>query len=325
MSLNLGLACITSSDLKMLNQKNWKKITAILVTALFLASLTALANAANETSSKSSGNGSPEPSQAQTSNGQENTTPTANPDNLTSNNPNSKPTDDCNGTSNAYGQGNSELMIPGGVTANTTYCNRTDVTPKAEMEQVRAGEPMLFRYRNMTMLMNCTNNCSVVVTADETVTPKILGLSIDSQENLTVAMNMYGSPLQGEMVTERTLNFYVGIEPNNQEQIRGQIRLYINQTELQQELNREVNASQLTWMFWNITSAQWQAVPSFIDDSGYLVCNTNHFSTWTVAEIEQATQPIENLDTANMTYIIVGVVVAVIALVATVTILKKKK
>ena len=69
---------------------------------------------------------------------------------------------------------------------------------------------MLFRYRNMTMLMNCTQNCSLVVSADSTVTPKILGLSIDSPQNMTVAMNLYGSPLQGEMIAERNLNFYLG-------------------------------------------------------------------------------------------------------------------
>ncbi|MGD6933470.1 MAG: hypothetical protein ACQCN5_04605 [Candidatus Bathyarchaeia archaeon] len=329
MSLNSESRMYYDSDLIMNNQ-NWKKISAILVAVLVFASLTAFTNAAiaqnyGNSPTPSGGNGSPEPSQTQTNSSQGNnsTTPSTNQNSTATSTQNSTQTSTSNSTSSGSIQ--SGPMMPGGLSANAEMRNKTDVTPKADMEQVRAGEPMLLRYRNMTMLMNCTANCSVVVTADEKVTPKILGLSIDGQENLTVAMNMYGAPLQGEMVMERTLNFYLGIEPNNQEQLRGQIRLYINQTELQQELNREVNALRLTWMFWNTTSAQWQAVPSFIDADGYLVCNTDHFSTWTVSEIEQTTVPAENLFDANMAYIAVGVVVAVIALVAVVTVLKKKK
>jgi hypothetical protein len=306
----------------MSNQKNWKKITAILVTVLVLASLTSLVNA-----QASGGNGSPEPTETHTANGQNsnsNSTQTTQSNSTATSTQNSTQTSATNGTING-GFGQSEDMIPGGFSTNTEMRNKTDVTPKADMEQVKAGEPMLLRYRNMTMLMNCTANCSVVVTADEEVTPKILGLSIDSQENLTVAMNMYGSPLQGETVAERTLNFYLGIEPNNREQLKGQIRLYINQTELQQELNREVNASRLTWMFWNTSSAQWQSVPSFIDENGYLVCNTDHFSTWTVSEIEQTTVPEESLfDSTNLTYIGVGAV-AVIAIAVIAIVLVKKK
>jgi hypothetical protein len=101
-----------------------------------------------------------------------------------------------------------------GVPDNAVQYNKTETTPVAEMEQVQAGEPALFCYRNMTMLMNCTQNCSAVFTADPDVTPKILGLSIEPNQTMTLTMNMYRSPLQGEQVMERTLNFYLGIEPN---------------------------------------------------------------------------------------------------------------
>jgi hypothetical protein len=43
-------------------------------------------------------------------------------------------------------------------------------------------------------------------------------------------------------------------------------------------MDREVNASRLTWMYWNQTRSQWEAVESFMDQNGYLVCNTDHFS-----------------------------------------------
>jgi hypothetical protein len=309
----------------MIKQKYLENMTAIFVAVLVLASLTTLAAATDSVTLLSGGNGAgtggqtPSPNSTndcsnQTCNGEDNPVCTQN---CTQAGESGNSLGTCN---------NSECILPGGLAANIAYRNKTDVTPKTEMEQVQAGEPMLFRYRNMTLLMNCTQNCSLVVSADGAVTPKILGLSVENPENMTVEMNMYGSPLKGETVMERTLNFYLGIEPNNQQHLRGQIRLYINQTELQQELNREVNASRLTWMFWNTTTAQWQAVPSFIDANGYLVCNTDHFSEWTVSEIEETTLPAENLfDATNMAYIAVGIVVAVIVLVAVVTVFKKRK
>ena len=210
-----------------------------------------------------------------------------------------------------------------GVPDNAVQYNKTDTTPVAEMEQTKAGEPALFCYRNMTMLMNCSQNCEVVFTADPKMTPKILWLSIDPNQTMTLTMNMYGSPLQGEMVRERTLNFYLGLEPNATLQLSAQIRLHINETQLNQELNRVVNASRLTWMYWNRTRLEWVPVESYMDQNGYLVCNTNHFSTWTVAEIT----PIENSASTPWnwtTYAMIGAIVAAIAIVLAVVIVRRR-
>ena len=182
-----------------------------------------------------------------------------------------------------------KIEVPG-VPDSALQYNKTDVTPVAQMEQVIAGEPALFCYRNTTMLMNCTRNCDIVVTVDPAVKPQLFGLSIDPNQTMTLALNLSSSPLEGAQVMERTLNCYFGIEPNATLQLSAQLRLHINQTELSQQLNREVNASQLTWMYWNRTSAEWESVESHMDQNGYLVCNTDHFSTWTVAEISESTE-----------------------------------
>jgi hypothetical protein len=207
-----------------------------------------------------------------------------------------------------------KIDVPG-VPDNAVQYNKTDVTPVAQMEQVQAGEPALFQYRNMTMLMNCTQNCSLVVTVDPTVKPQLFGLSIEPNQTMTLTMNLSGSPLEGAQTMERTLNCYYGIEPNATMQLRGQLRLHINQTELSQQLNREVNASRLTWMYWNRTQAQWEAVESYMDQNGYLVCDTDHFSTWTVAEISGSTEtPSSETTNTNipMEYIYAGIMVVVV-------------
>jgi len=217
--------------------------------------------------------------------------------------------------SSGSGQGSSsgEIEVPG-VPDNAMQYNKTDVTPVAEMEQVKAGEPSLFCYRNTTMLMNCTSNCDIVFTADPAVTPKIFGFSIDPNQTMTLTMNLSGSPLEGEQIMERTLNFYLGIEPNATLQLSAQIRLHINQTELSQQLNREVNASRLTWMYWNRTRAAWETVESHMDQNGYLVCNTDHFSTWTVAEIEDSTEALQN--GINTAYIYAGIATVITIVLA---------
>lgn len=188
-----------------------------------------------------------------------------------------------------------------GVPDNAVQHNKTNVTPVAQMEQVAAGEPALFQYRYMTMLMNCSRNCDVVFTVNPDVTPKIFGLSVEPNQTMALTINLSRSPLQGEMVMERALNFYLGIEPNATLQLRAQIKLYINQTELSQELNRVINASRLTWMYWNRTRAAWETVESHMDQNGYLVCNTDHFSTWTVADVEAATEYGSKADATNVT------------------------
>jgi hypothetical protein len=232
------------------------------------------------------------------------------------------------GIASGAGQTSGANNVPG-VPANALQYNKTETTPVCQMEQVMAGEPALFCYRNMTMLMNCTRNCELNVTVDPTVKPKILALSVEPNQTMKLTMNMSGSPLEGARVMERTLNFYLGIEPNATLQLKAQIRLHINQTELSQELNREVNASRLTWMFWNKTQAAWETVPSYIDQNGYLVCNTNHFSTWTVAELADAETPSGTEPTQNvlpMEYVFAAVAAVVIAvLVAGLVAFKRRK
>jgi hypothetical protein len=63
-------------------------------------------------------------------------------------------------------------------------------------------------------------------------------------------------------------------------------------------------------MYWNGTRGEWQPVDSYMDQNGYLVCNTDHFSTWTVAEISESAETAET--GIPMEYIYAGIVVIVV-------------
>lgn len=192
-----------------------------------------------------------------------------------------------------YGSGG-QIQNPGlapGIPEDALQYNRTDTTPDGQMEQVRAMETHVFNYRNLTLALNCTQNCELKITSDPNLTPKTLSLTVEPIQNMSLTMNMTREAPRAEMTQNRTLNFYLDLEPNANSELTAQIRLHINQTELDQELNREVNASRLTWQYYDDIEQRWINVPSWIDQNNYLVCNTTHFSTWTVAEISDQTTP----------------------------------
>jgi hypothetical protein len=194
--------------------------------------------------------------------------------------------------------------------------NRTDITPQGQVESLQEMKMNVFFYRNVTLLMNTTRNCEMNITIDNQVTNKVIAVNVDPNRTMTLAINCTVSPPTGVATMERTLNLYMGLEPNTTLQLQAQLRLLINQTELSEELGREVNASRLTWMYWNQTQNQWEPVESHMDENGYLVCNTDHFSTWTVAETT------EDIPEGIQVITVIGLVIAVT--VAT-TLWKRKK
>ena len=214
------------------------------------------------------------------------------------------------------GESNSGSKIPPDMPVNALQYNRTDITPSGYMDSLQAMEMNVFFYQNFTLMMNCTKNCELNMTSSPQVRNTLFSISVQPNQTMTLTMNVSGSPLQGETVMERTLNFYMGLETNTEIQLQAQLRLLINQTELSEELGREMNVSELTWMYWNQTQSQWIPVESHMDQNGYLVCNTDHFSTWTVAEIDPTQIP-ENIHIIT--------VVGLVALISIASIYLKRK
>ena len=214
------------------------------------------------------------------------------------------------------GESSSGSKIPPDMPVDALQLNKTDITPSGEMESIQAMEAKVFFYRNFTLMMNCTENCALNMTLDPQVRNRLLTLSVEPNQTMTLTMNVSASPPQGEALMENNLNFYMGIEPNDNLQLQSQLKLHINQTEFSEELGREVNASRLTWMYWNQTQSQWTPVESQMDQNGYIVCNTDHFSTWTVAEYDPELVP-ENIH--------IFTVVGLVALVSVVSIYLKRK
>jgi hypothetical protein len=140
-------------------------------------------------------------------------------------------------------------------------------------------------------MLNCTRNLELNVTVDEQVKPRVLALSLEPAQDAALSIDVSALPTLVTSALPQTLNFYVDLKTNATMQLQAQIKLNINATLLGSELNREINPEKLIWMYWNTTLNQWVQVPSYIDEYGYLVCSTTHFSTWTVSEVEASPTP----------------------------------
>ena len=204
--------------------------------------------------------------------------------------------------------------IPG-ISESAIICNLTDVTPTRLMKQIIANKMYAYAFRNVTLIMNCSKNSQLNITIDPDIQTRYLALVMEQNQSCLLNMNISASPPPGVMTMEQTLNFYWGIEPNNTLHLQAQLRLHINGTALTQQLNREVDTSKLTWMYWNKSESRWISVESYIDEDGYLTCDTTHFSIWTVAEINSQTTP-------WMTYGITSVTLG--AIIVTVLLMKRR-
>jgi hypothetical protein len=175
--------------------------------------------------------------------------------------------------------------IPG-VPDDAIQYDRMGMTPNHQMEQIMAGTMHVYRYQHVTMLMNCSQNMVMNMTSDAQVRNRLVGLDIEADQPFQLSVHMMRELPSGIQTMQRTINTYWSLEPNATLQLRIQLRLHINQSALNAELGRQVNREQLRWMYWDQTRNQWQVVESSVDANGYLVCETDHLSIWTVAEVE---------------------------------------
>jgi hypothetical protein len=70
-------------------------------------------------------------------------------------------------------------------------------------------------------------------------------------------------------------------------------------------------------MLWNQTRASWEAVESYMNQDGYLVCNTDHFSLWTVAELGDTNEASDDTTLSGIPaeYVYIGAVAVVVVVV----------
>ncbi|MFW6117118.1 MAG: hypothetical protein ACOC6G_00860 [Thermoproteota archaeon] len=165
-----------------------------------------------------------------------------------------------------------------------------------------------FKFQNFTLLTNSTQEVDVSLTVDSQVKMRYLLLSLQPSDTLALEVNVTLVPLSGVPEHNHSIGLYLDIEPDTtQVEVSSTLGLYINETQLETELGREIDASQLSWAYWNQT--EWVEMESYINQDGYLIVDTDHLSQWTV---------IPEIPTA-------GILLTLLILTTTTTALIKKK
>lgn len=148
--------------------------------------------------------------------------------------------------------------------AKAHQINKTDMVPHNFRHNFSAGTPQRLQFKNMVMEINATRNMHLNVHAN-------------------------ASPPVDIPAPNVSINKYMNFESNTTEPMNVTLSFYLNQTEIEQELRHEFNKSRASWDYWNGT--HWELVKSIISETGLLNANTTHFSTWTIQETVETTEP----------------------------------
>jgi hypothetical protein len=214
--------------------------------------------------------------------------------------------------------------VPGLPRGSRAY-NYTMVTPKRFVWTMRERERAVFAFRNMTMMFNSTRNIELNITAGGGVAHRFFSLDVDPGESVNLDMNVQVEPPGGVAAHARSIGVYLEIEPNSTGPMRAELGLAIDMEAVRERLGEDVDPERLRWMWWNGSS--WVSVDSAIDEDGVLKASTDHFSTWTVAEVEEQpdepTEPDEPRDGVQW-YVYVGAALVVVGAIAVFFVVRKR-
>ena len=160
--------------------------------------------------------------------------------------------------------------------------NATDTVPRGFAQRVEAGNPQVLRFSNMVIEINSNRRMTVNVSSDDAVRLRYFAMNMTATRNTRLNVKANSTHPKDVEAPRYGIRKYLTIEPNNTAPVRATLRLFMNETELNCELNRTVLMKRLTWCFWNGTG--WEPVRSRLTADGFLEAETDHFSLWTVME-----------------------------------------
>jgi hypothetical protein len=183
-------------------------------------------------------------------------------------------------------------------------------------EQLRANERVRFRFRERTRItVECNErvNCSIDCDAKK-IGDKDFEIEIESDDPINLTMNCKEEQhslglLKGNTYTVRNRNrytyregFVVEVE-SSEDDIEAKLRI---------EENDENRGG--TWAYYDEKNEEWVTVET-TSKNGYLECETDHFSTWTIL--------VPEIDYVLITFI--GIGVGALVLVGIIYIYLKKR
>jgi hypothetical protein len=191
----------------------------------------------------------------------------------------------------------------------------TEVSGDTYQNRILAHEQTTLRFRQRTML---TFNANVNLDVDINCAAMNIGVK-DVQVEITTTSDMQMNMTCTEEETE------LGLLLGNTNQVRNRNRhtyqegfvfaLECNLTNFQAKLKIGLTDENRgsTWAYYDEAQQEWVPVTT-IEEDGYLVCETSHFSTWTILMPE-----------LDWTLIIVGATIGAAVIIGVIVIVMKRR
>ena len=161
-----------------------------------------------------------------------------------------------------------------------------EVTPKKFMWTVQAREGVTLEFKNTALELNSTRKFDLDITVDDEFKQKRFKLDLSPDEPIHLEMNFQQEKPENVETAKNNLGFYCSIEPNSTATLHAKMGIEIDEVALEGELGREIDPQNLTWAWFN--GSDWEPVNSTIDEENIITCETDHFSIWTILEVEAA-------------------------------------
>jgi len=205
--------------------------------------------------------------------------------------------------------------------------DRSIVTPVNQIEEVPTDQPHVFEYKNLTLVVKTTGApLTLNLTAAETNSQTLkLFVELEETTRLDVALKREAAIAQQEAMARQALapiGFYMDLEQHSSPNVKATFGLHIDPYALNQELGRPVDASRLSWFYWDTAKQEWGSVLSHLDQDSYLVCETDHFSIWTVAELHFGSHSIIGVP---LEYFVITAGIVITLLIVAIIIKKQKR
>lgn len=160
--------------------------------------------------------------------------------------------------------------------------NMTDLIPVQYRHTFENGAPQILSFQNLRLEVNSSRNLELETTVGSEVAMHYFTLNLEPSEALELVINIDVNPPVEIPKPIKGIEFFLSIEPNTTDPVDSTLKLYIDEETVEAEIGRDIRPVDLSWAFWN--GSAWETVRSWLDEEGYLVVDTDHFSTWTIRE-----------------------------------------
>ncbi len=162
------------------------------------------------------------------------------------------------------------------------YANYSDEVPNGKIMNFNGSGNALFN--NLMLQVDSSNSLQLRLTTSNELKYQSFSLDLEPGESLSLNMSIDVNPHGQTQRHTRSIGIYLEIEPNSTVDVNAKLKLYIDEEEIEEELGEDVDPNDLAWGYYNKSTEQWETVSSNIDENGYLVAETSHFSSWTIID-----------------------------------------